>query len=104
MIVSHPTDEILFGGAHLLEGNYLVVCITCGNSKETTHDFIDVLQKTNQKYCTFLFSMILYIYLKETIILRKILSFFLIFNVTSSRAFTPGKVLLTFNISSKISS
>ena len=50
MIVSHPTDEILFGGAHLLEGNYLVVCITCGVDKDTTHDFINVLQKTNDQY------------------------------------------------------
>lgn len=50
MIVSHPTDEILFGGSHLLEDNYLVVCITCGTDKELTHDFIDVLQKTKDKY------------------------------------------------------
>ena len=50
MIVSHPTDEILFGGSHLLENNYLVVCITCGTDKELTHDFIDVLQKTKDKY------------------------------------------------------
>lgn len=50
MIVSHPTDEIIFGGSHLLEDNYLVVCITCGTDKELTHDFIDVLQKTKDKY------------------------------------------------------
>lgn len=50
MIVSHPTDEIIFGGAHLLEDNYLVVCITCGIDKDTTHDFIEVLQKTKDKY------------------------------------------------------
>lgn len=50
MIVSHPTDEILFGGSHLLEDNYLVVCITCGTDKELTHDFIDVLQKTKDNY------------------------------------------------------
>lgn len=50
MIVSHPTDEILFGGSHLLEDNYLVVCITCVDNKDTTRDFIEVLQKTNDKY------------------------------------------------------
>ena len=50
MIVSHPTDEIIFGGAHLLEDNYLVVCITCGVDKTTTHDFINVLQKTKDQY------------------------------------------------------
>ncbi len=50
MIVSHPTDEILFGGSHLLEDNYLVVCITCGEDKDTTRQFIEVLQKTQDKY------------------------------------------------------
>ncbi len=33
MIVAHPDDETIWGGAHLLESNYLVVCITCGNNK-----------------------------------------------------------------------
>lgn len=50
MIVSHPTDEILFGGSHLLKDNYLVVCITCVDNKDNTRDFIEVLQKTNDKY------------------------------------------------------
>lgn len=50
MIVSHPTDEIIFGGSHLLEDNYLVVCITCGEDKDTTRQFIEVLQKTQDKY------------------------------------------------------
>ncbi len=50
MIVSHPTDEILFGGAHLLEDNYLVVCITCGIDKDTTREFVEVLQKTKDKF------------------------------------------------------
>lgn len=50
MIVSHPSDEILFGGSHLLEDNYLVVCITCGDNKDTTRDFIEVLQKTQDQY------------------------------------------------------
>ena len=26
MIVAHPDDETIWGGSHLLEGNYLVVC------------------------------------------------------------------------------
>ncbi len=49
MIVSHPTDEILFGGSHLLEDNYLVVCITCQDNK-STKDFIEVLTKTQDEY------------------------------------------------------
>ena len=27
MIVAHPDDETLWGGAHLLEGDYLIVCL-----------------------------------------------------------------------------
>jgi hypothetical protein len=50
MIVSHPTDEILFGGAHLLNDNYLVVCITCGVEKNLTLDFIEAIQKTKDQY------------------------------------------------------
>lgn len=32
MIVAHPDDETIWGGDHLLEEDYLVVCVTCGNS------------------------------------------------------------------------
>ena len=27
MIVAHPDDETLWGGAHLIEDNYYVVCV-----------------------------------------------------------------------------
>jgi len=50
MIISHPGDEILFGGSHLLNDNYLVVCITCGVEKSITLDFIEVMQHTEDKY------------------------------------------------------
>ena len=50
MIVTHPTDEIIFGGAHLIKDNYLVVCITCGNDKNNTLVFIDILNKTNSVF------------------------------------------------------
>lgn len=45
MITAHPDDETLWGGGHLLEGEYLVVCMTHGwNEKrrtafETNHAF-----------------------------------------------------------------
>jgi len=47
MIVAHPDDETLWGGAHLLEGNYLVVCITNGNNKIRRQEFADVMDATN---------------------------------------------------------
>ena len=50
MIVAHPDDELLWGGAHLIEDNYLVVCITCGVVKERVNEFINVMNATNDKY------------------------------------------------------
>ena len=50
MIVAHPDDEILWGGAHLIEDNYLVVCVTCGPIKERVNEFISVMEATNDRY------------------------------------------------------
>lgn len=50
MIVAHPDDEVLWGGAHLIEDDYLVVCITCGRNKRRAKEFIDVMNLTNDKY------------------------------------------------------
>lgn len=33
MFVAHPDDETIWGGAHLLQDKYLVVCMTCGTNK-----------------------------------------------------------------------
>ena len=50
MIVAHPDDETLWGGAHLLEDDYLVVCITCGNNKTRSKEFKKVMEKTEDQY------------------------------------------------------
>ena len=50
MIVAHPDDDILWGGAHLIEDNYLVVCITCGTNKTRVNEFKQVMEKTHDKY------------------------------------------------------
>ncbi len=39
MIVAHPDDESIWGGGHLQEGGYLVVCITNGRNEERTTEF-----------------------------------------------------------------
>lgn len=44
MIVSHPGDESVWGGAHLILDNYLVVCISCGYNEEKTNDFLKVTE------------------------------------------------------------
>lgn len=51
MIVAHPDDESIFGGAHLLENNnFLVVCITCGNDKNRVKEFEATMKEYNTKY------------------------------------------------------
>ncbi len=50
MIVAHPDDELLWGGSHLIDDNYLVVCITCGNNKKRANEFIRLLNYTHDKY------------------------------------------------------
>ena len=44
MIVSHPGDESVWGGVHLLSDNYLVVCVSCGYDKDKTSDFLTATQ------------------------------------------------------------
>ncbi|WP_051588784.1 PIG-L family deacetylase [Ruminococcus sp. NK3A76] len=46
MIVAHPDDEFLWGGAHLKEGGYLVVCITNGKKLERHDEFINAVEKS----------------------------------------------------------
>ncbi len=50
MIVAHPDDETLWGGLHLIEDNYLVVCITCGPNKVRVNEFTSVMHETNDRY------------------------------------------------------
>ncbi len=39
MFVAHPDDELLWGGKHLLEGGYLVVCLTRGDDSVRRAEF-----------------------------------------------------------------
>ncbi len=50
MFVAHPDDETLWGGAHLLEDEYLVVCMTHSWNKYRRSAFIDTMKKSNDKY------------------------------------------------------
>lgn len=50
MIVAHPDDELLWGGSHLIDDDYLVVCITCGPVQERVNEFVKVMNETNDKY------------------------------------------------------
>lgn len=44
MIVAHPDDETIWGGGHLLEGGYLVVCLTGGNNETRCKEFKEVVK------------------------------------------------------------
>ncbi len=49
MIVAHPEDESVWGGVHLLEDSYLVVCVSCGFDEKKDNDLSSVLNYTNDK-------------------------------------------------------
>ena len=50
MIVAHPDDDIIWGGSHLIDDDYLVVCITCGESKTRVEEFTKVMDSLNDRY------------------------------------------------------
>ena len=50
MIVAHPDDESLWGGAHLANGDYLVACVTCGVVKERQEEFEKAMNEFENKY------------------------------------------------------
>lgn len=43
MIVAHPDDETLWGGGHLSQGGYFVVCITNGKNQTRASEFQSVM-------------------------------------------------------------
>lgn len=50
MIVAHPDDDYIWGGSHLLDDEYLVVCVTCGTRRDRVLEFKKAMNKTNDKY------------------------------------------------------
>lgn len=50
MIVAHPDDEMIWGGAHLIKDDYLVVCVTCGVKEHRVKEFEAVMSRTNDKF------------------------------------------------------
>lgn len=50
MIVAHPDDETLWGGSHLIDDNYLVVCMSNGWHKKRSGDFNRVMTKTGDAH------------------------------------------------------
>lgn len=50
MIVAHPDDETIWGGSHLLQDKYTVVCITCGTVDYRVDEFKRVMEITEDDY------------------------------------------------------
>ena len=46
MIVAHPDDDTIWGGAHLMSGDYFVVCITNGRNDTRKPEFEKMLEKS----------------------------------------------------------
>ncbi len=49
MIVAHPDDELIWGGGHLLDGGYFVVCITNGRNKTRKAEFESAIKETGNQ-------------------------------------------------------
>ena len=50
LLVAHPDDELIWGGGHLLDDKYLVVCMTRGNDPVRSAEFKSVMEATGDKY------------------------------------------------------
>ena len=50
MFVAHPDDDLLWGGRHLIEDDYLVVCMTRGNDPVRSAEFKSVMEAIGDKY------------------------------------------------------
>ncbi|MCR5149576.1 MAG: PIG-L family deacetylase [Eubacterium sp.] len=46
MIVAHPDDDTIWGGAHLMSGDYFIVCITNGRNKTRKAEFLKMLSQS----------------------------------------------------------
>ncbi len=49
MIVAHPEDETFWGGGHLLQDDWLVVCITNARNKKRSKEFFQAMQYSEDK-------------------------------------------------------
>ncbi len=49
MIVAHPDDEVLWGGAEVAQGGYFILCLTNGNNATRKAEFMKVLEQSGNK-------------------------------------------------------
>lgn len=49
MIVAHPDDETIFGGSHIADGGYYIVCLTNGKNVVRSKEFHKLLKATKNE-------------------------------------------------------
>ena len=49
MIVAHPDDDMLWGGAHAMDGDYFIVVVTNKNNAKRSREFRNVLEESGNK-------------------------------------------------------
>lgn len=49
MIVAHPDDETIWGGKHLLDDHYLVVCLTNKDNETRKNEFMNIIKETHNQ-------------------------------------------------------
>lgn len=49
MIVAHPDDETIFGGAHISKGGYFIVCLTNRDNSVRRAEFTAMLDLTKNE-------------------------------------------------------
>lgn len=49
MIVAHPDDETLWGGGHMMSGDWFIVCLTNGQTMHRANEYRSVLKFTGNK-------------------------------------------------------
>ena len=50
IIVAHPDDETLWGGAHIIKKRFLIVCVTCGDNSKRYREIKSVAKMSDNKF------------------------------------------------------
>ncbi|NBK97724.1 MAG: PIG-L family deacetylase [Erysipelotrichia bacterium] len=49
MVVAHPDDETIWGADHLINGNYVVVCLTNQDNKTRSKEFTQIMKASHSQ-------------------------------------------------------
>jgi len=50
MIVAHPDDDTIWGGGHLIEDEYTVICVTCGVVQHRLNEFANAMNFSDDNF------------------------------------------------------